>query len=182
MLQTLMKCRKTTNEVIKSIHNIGHHIISDRALSGGLVLSEWAGITTQNAPNGVAGIQLLVGVYSTPSTGCYDIVVDIVRRESYDMCAVERRDWHALGESWKSMSQQVMKTGIHVQQAMKTGIHVPTKCSGKELSQSGVCDDAFLSGYYANGKRSTNLQRKTTLSWFSSPQDNEELNCIVPCP
>ena len=33
-------------EGIKSIDNIRHHIMSDRALSGGLVLSEWAGITT----------------------------------------------------------------------------------------------------------------------------------------
>ena len=39
-------CRRVTDEAIMSIHNIGNHIMSDRALSGGLVLSEWAGITT----------------------------------------------------------------------------------------------------------------------------------------
>ena len=61
-------------------------------------------------------------------------------------------------------------------------MQVPTKCSGKELSQSGVCDDAFLPGYYVNGKRSTCLQRKLPCLGFSSPQDNEDLNCIVPCP
>ena len=34
------------DEAIKSIDNIRHHIMSDRALSGGLVLPEWAGITS----------------------------------------------------------------------------------------------------------------------------------------
>ena len=59
---------------------------------------------------------------------------------------------------------------------MKTGIHVHAKCSGKELSQSGVCDDAFLSEYYVNGKHFKCVQRKTACLWFPSPQDNEELN------
>ena len=48
-------CRSVTDEAIMSIHNIGNHIMSDRALSGGFVLSEWAGITTKNIPNGLAG-------------------------------------------------------------------------------------------------------------------------------
>ena len=60
----------------------------------------------------------------------------------------------------------------------KTGIQVPTKCSGKELSQSGVCDDVFLSGYYVNGKRFTFSTTKTTLSWFDVHVVNEESDLV----
>ena len=63
---------------------------------------------------------------------------------------------------------------------MKTGIHVHTKCSCKELSKSGVCDDVFLSGYYVNGKRFTFSTTKTTLSWFGVHVVNEESD-LVKC-
>ena len=72
---------KTTDEAIMSNHNVGHSIMSDRALSGGLVLPGWAGITVQNIPNGVAGTQLLVGVYLRPHVHCEDVVNDMFQYE-----------------------------------------------------------------------------------------------------
>ena len=59
---------------------------------------------------------------------------------------------------------QVAKTvgKAYFSRLWKTGIQVPTKCSGKELSQSGVCDDVFLSAYYVNGKRFTCVTTKAS--------------------
>ena len=121
----------------------------------------------QNTPNGQLVPSYWWEYICAPEYMCYDIVVDMVRYESYDMCVDERRDWHALGESWKSIFQQAMENrNTYFSRLWKTGIQVPTKCSGKELSQSGVCDDVFLSGYYVNGKRFTCAQRKLSCLGF----------------
>ena len=74
-------------------------------LSGGLVLPEWAGITVTRILLTDSWYLATGGSIFDAKYICYDIVVDIGRCESYNMCGVERRDWHALGESWKSMSQ-----------------------------------------------------------------------------
>ena len=63
---------------------------------------------------------------------------------------------------------------------MKTGIHVHTKCSCKELSQSGVCDDVFLSAYYVNEKRFKCVTTKTSCLGFRSPWVNEDSD-LVKC-
>ena len=74
-------------------------------LSGGLVLPEWAGITVTRILLTDSWYLATGGSIFDAKYICYDIVGDMVRYESYDMCVDERRDWHALGESWKSIFQ-----------------------------------------------------------------------------
>ena len=93
------------DEAIMSSHNFEHHIIRDRALSRGLVLPEWAGITVTRILLTDSWYLATGGSIFDAKYICYDIVGDMVRYEIYDMCVDERRDWHALGESWKSIFQ-----------------------------------------------------------------------------
>ena len=74
-------------------------------LSGGLVLPEWAGITVTRILLTDSWYLATGGSIFDAKYICYDIVGDMVRYGSYDMCVDERRDWHALGESWKSIFQ-----------------------------------------------------------------------------
>ena len=62
---------------------------------------------------------------------------------------------------------------------MKTGIHVHTKCSCKELSQSGVCDDVFYLRITSMENVSSASQRKL-LALFLSPWVNEDSD-LVKC-